>query len=462
MHATRRPFSRFFYLGACLFVFVWGLNTHGKNSAAGDESHYLAVTRSLANDGDLDLANNYNPPNEPGPHARTAVNGRLESVHDIGLPILLVPAYLVASRVSAVAPISIVQRFRMTRPLLEYAIISLFMLALVCAGVAMLARGLTGVTTGVRAMAVAAAMGVSPPVLSHSSLLFPEEIAFVVACGMVWWMHQRAPRAWTTWTLAASLGLLPWFHRKFSLFVLAGVIALVGSRLSYWKTHRRSWWVGLASLVVLPQVAFHVWTIVTWGNIGGPQMLDGLPFSWAGTGRGLAGLLMDRQSGLVSYAPIYLPVIAWWMLAPRRSRWLLVPAASLLLPMSSYVVWWAGFSPAARYLVPIMPFFAVAAAESLEFAVVRWATAALMTLEMPLVLYAWQHPRLLWPTGDGNPLLNRLGPLGRLDQTFLPAVQLGDVRGIVRAALVIVALNVGLFYAARMVRSRRISRVEEG
>jgi hypothetical protein len=37
------------------------------------------------------------------------------------------------------------------------------------------------------------------------------------------------------------------------------------------------------------------------------------------------------------------------MLARAPVRWLLAPAAVLVLPMASFVVWWAGFAPAARH-----------------------------------------------------------------------------------------------------------------
>jgi hypothetical protein len=45
-------------VAACMFLIVWGLTTHGKYSASGDEPHYLLVSRSLAVDRDLDVENN--------------------------------------------------------------------------------------------------------------------------------------------------------------------------------------------------------------------------------------------------------------------------------------------------------------------------------------------------------------------------------------------------------------------
>jgi hypothetical protein len=189
---------------------------------------------------------------------------------------------------------------------------------------------------------------------------------------------------------------------------------------------------GLAIVFLVPHVAFSVWTWRTWGNIGGPQLIDHVPFSLPGIARGFVGLLMDRQYGLVADAPIYLAVLAWWMLAtrsrPSLGAWLWI-VASLVVPMSAYTDWSAGFSPPARYLVPILPFCAVALAESLRFTTMRVVMIALGAAQIVVTLAAWHHPRSLWPWVDGNnPLLRGLGPVGRAYARFLPMVDSGDWR----------------------------------
>lgn len=452
---VRRPWL----LGVALFLFVWGLTTHGKFSASGDEPHYLAITRSLAHDRDLDVSNNYGTDAvgergvEPGPHVRRALDGWLLPVHDIGLPVLLLPVYAVASRIAAAASPEVLLRFRMTPGLFEYSLISLTLLATVCAAIVVLANGLRQITTPGWALVVCAAVGFSPPVMSHSFLIFPETIAFVVSCGVVWWMMQTAPPAWSTWVVGSALALLPWCHRKFALFVVACAAVMVWRRWPSWRASPGR--VALAAAVFLaPQVAFHLWTVRTWGSLGGPQMLDGLPFTLAGAGRGLAGLVMDRQSGLIAYAPMYIALGACWACSRAATRWLLVPVAALVVPMSSYVVWWAGFSPAARYLVPIIPFCAVAVADSLRAPLMRWIVGGLMAAQIPIAIYAWAHPRALWPRDEGNPLLSHLGLVGRAYESWLPPVHFGGAASIVLPAICVALFNVVLFVAARRLGTR--------
>src|SRR5438445_2182550 len=137
------------------FLFTWTLTTHGKYSVTGDEPHYLMITHSLVQDRDLDLANNYARDDGrwfghdhlvAGPHVRISPGGQLLSVHDIGLPILLVPAYIVAQRVAAIPDAGVLSRFRMSRGLFAYSIVSLSLLAATTWGMMQLAEGLAAAT----------------------------------------------------------------------------------------------------------------------------------------------------------------------------------------------------------------------------------------------------------------------------------------------------------------------------
>ena len=132
--------SRLWPVPVVVFLVIWGLTTHGKFSLTGDEPHYLVMAESLRADGDLDLGNNYAPsasPLAPEPvaieqHARLDRRGRLRSVHDPGVAMLLLPVYAVAVQVAGAVPAAALASVRMTPGLFIYAIVSLAQLALAC------------------------------------------------------------------------------------------------------------------------------------------------------------------------------------------------------------------------------------------------------------------------------------------------------------------------------------------
>src|SRR6185503_16489093 len=92
---------------------VWSLTTHGKYSVTGDEPHYLIIAESLLTDRDLAVENNYVSEHgrrfgagglTGGLHVEPNRAGVVWSVHDIGLPVLLLPVYAAATRLATVVP----------------------------------------------------------------------------------------------------------------------------------------------------------------------------------------------------------------------------------------------------------------------------------------------------------------------------------------------------------------------
>jgi hypothetical protein len=141
----------------------------------------------------------------------------------------------------------------------------------------------------------------------------------------------------------------------------------------------------------------------------------------------LGGLLFDREQGLLPFAPIYVLVPAGWLALYRRYRGLalqfLFIVAGYLLPVLTPAInphgWRGGWSPAARFLVPVAPFLAV----MVWFAFVRvrpivavWLVAV---CQLALNLWFWSSPTLMWEDGDGASKLSAalssaIGPPGRI------------------------------------------------
>jgi hypothetical protein len=144
------------------------------------------------------------------------------------------------------------------------------------------------------------------------------------------------------------------------------------------------------------------WTWHYWGNLGGPLMLERAPFSADALRIGSLGLLVDRENGLLVWAPIYLFLPAAWLLARRPGVAWLAPVAALFLMSAAHDQWWGGFSPAARFLVPLVPIFALAAAGVVKDRVLHRLSILLLLPQILISAYGWQYPRTLWPQGDGE------------------------------------------------------------
>jgi hypothetical protein len=396
-----------------IFLVSWGLTTHGKYSATGDEPHYLLVAQSLRSDRDLDLENNYAHNDaalfgasglQPELHARRSRTGRLLPVHDIGIPVVLLPAYVVAANVARVPSDAILRRFHMNRGLFAYSLISLVIIAIVTSAAVIMVgvlehEGLTGWA----AASVVCVAWLSPPVLSNSFLVFPEPFALLItASAVALWAARRRHWGRIDSAVVLALGVLPWFHRKYALFAVALLGVGLWRRRGQIRNLSNASRVGLAVTFLAPSIALAVWTLHTWGNLLGPLAFGRLPFSWSSFANGIVGLFLDRENGLLWWAPIYalLPA-AWWLRRSDLAVWLL-PVGALLIPSAAHDQWWGGFSPAGRFLVPLVPVFCLASVALIRQNVMRYAAFALIVPQVAITAYGWQHPHTFWPRGDGN------------------------------------------------------------
>jgi hypothetical protein len=416
-----------------IVLFTWTLTTHGKFSAAGDEPHYLMVAQSIVADRDLDLANNYAQNDgrlfghdhlQAERHVALTRRGQLDSFGDIGLPILIVPIYIAARAIAAAVPPAVLTRFRMDGGLFTYSIVSVTLIVITAIAMSLLAVAVAAAADVPSALVLVGAAAISPPIVSHAFLVFPEVIALAVTCAVVAFVVRAGhPRdRMRGLALVAALGLLPWVHRKYSFFVVGLLFLLVWVRRDVLDHLSPSDRAIAAGLFVLPQIALHAFTFERWGSIGGPAVAHGVPLSLAVLKHGLGGLWLDRQSGVLAYAPLYWVLPVCWALTWRKTWAYLVPAALLYLPAAAFLEWWGGFSPAARYLVPIMPLCLVPMAHAMRHRAIRYIVALLLVPQLAIDVVIWQHPRALWPAASGvNPALNYLGALGRAYARVLPA-----------------------------------------
>jgi hypothetical protein len=135
----------------------------------------------------------------------------------------------------------------------------------------------------------------------------------------------------------------------------------------------------------------------------------GLAAFFSQSATSLAGLLLDARHGLIVAAPIFLLAPAAWILLKRQSR---TTAYELLILLAAYLVfvinpvtnihgWRGGWSPAARFLVPVVSFAALGV--PMVFAIRRRVIVGLAVIAAQLVMsaYLWGHPMQQWSEGPG-------------------------------------------------------------
>lgn len=310
----------------------------------GDEVYYLTMTYSLWDDGDLDLRDEYAEESyrQFYPQVLTEVDisghhligrqGELYSRHGLGLPLLMLPGWVVGKQVgvslwlTAITAVLVVQLFGLLRQLFPDSE----------------KLGWWGWL----------ALVLSPPLTLYASLLFaeiPAALALTLALRYGLLAKERGNR-WHTAVALMGVLALPWLNPRYALLV--GPVAVV-----FWVQKRR--WLALAAAISTLLPYLHFWVLLgylpTLGDYG-HVLLRVFP-------QGFFGLWLDREAGLVPYGPIYLlalfGVARSWM---RRKEavwgWWNLLWLPYLLFISAYDHWFGGWNPPARMMVPLVPLFA--------------------------------------------------------------------------------------------------------
>jgi hypothetical protein len=319
----------------------------------GDEPHYLAATQSLLKDADLRVANNYAQgdyldyfPGRLEPHfLKRSAAGEIYSIHAPGVSVIVLPAFVVAGYTGAVLT-----------------------MILIAAMTAVLTWRLAFRVSGSAAGAWAGTMAVfaSAPYFFHAFTIYPEIIgSFSVVAG-VWLLieladgHDVSRRELIA--VGTALAVLPWLHTRFA--ILAGILGvLIVLRL----IARPSSPLRIATFLAVPIAAGIAWFAFFYFIWGSPS--PSAPYgpdtntSASYIPRGLIGLLIDQQFGVLTTAPIYLVAIAGaislFRVRPRLTVELLLVVVPYAITVASFAMWWAGAAAPARFLVAILPLAAL-------------------------------------------------------------------------------------------------------
>lgn len=315
---------------------------------SGDEPHYLMVTASLLEDGDLALQDDYAAgryrafhPADLAPHYRVrGLGGVIYSLHAVGLSVLVLPAYAVGG----------------------YAAVSFFM-ALLGVATAWQVRALVRDTIADDAIADAAGwiVGLSPPLLHFAGLVFTEVPAALGLSIALRLALSAAPSASRAWGAGIVLAALPWLNVRYGILVASVLAAALLRRL---PLRVALGWIVPTIATGLALAAYH-------------QALYGFPdprhvygrrpeFAVANVAVGLPGLFFDQEFGLWVYAPVFalaVPGLAWLARAqPRAALTAGGMVVAVVAVASAWPMWRGGFNPPARFLLPVLPVLALGAA----------------------------------------------------------------------------------------------------
>ncbi len=273
---------------------------------AGNEPHHLLAAESIVSDRDVDLADEYRDrayaswyPRDLKTDGRE-VAGRLMEPHGVGFALLIAPAYAIGGARAV-----------------QGEMLALLALAFVLA--AALARRMVPepwATSG------AGLIGLSPPALAASTTITPGVPAAVLLAAAALCALAVRDRARLRYVFGGALLLagLPWLGWT---FVAPGVV--VAWALVVWTLRERR---RLAALVAGEALAASLVFYATindrfYGGLtprsAATATLPDLPFGYVERIPRLAGLWLDREAGLLRWAPLLaLVFFAGWLL--YRSR----------------------------------------------------------------------------------------------------------------------------------------------
>jgi hypothetical protein len=383
-NAERLPLNRLallvFALSLSVYIFLASGLVFPPQPFTGDEPHYLLVTKSLIQDGDINLADNYTDqdyldfyPGKLRPHAYPGKKGNdyLYSKHFPALPLLLVPAYIIGEKASRLSQEK-AQDPRFTRPVIIF--FSRLPLCLFTALLALVFFHLIFDVTGRKSLAVTgwALFAFTTPLIFYSQLIYPEiPVALIVIFVLRDLVFKKESRPLRFILIGAGIAALPWFGIKYIVLsvILFGVLAaaLLRSKKTPENGKRTVFsFLPLAASSLL--YLFFFWSL--YGRFSPVSAYGGIPMdersqtgisSILRTGlfdflKRAAGYLLDQRVGIFIYTPLFILGIAgfFFLFKKKRKESLFVMAIFLAYGMFSAYYYWGGYCPPARPMIPIL------------------------------------------------------------------------------------------------------------
>src|SRR3954469_7084680 len=197
-----------------VYAATFDMRAFDSASYAGDEPHYLLTAKSIINQGDVELTDEYRSrsyrsfyPRTLDPHG-LLTEGRLNEPHGVGFPLVITPAFAVGGPVG----------------------VELLLAALAALAILLAYRLAVRVVPAPWAIGATLAVGLSPPLLGWSTAVYPELPAAAALCGATLLALRVAarPTRRAAYSCFGLIAVLPWLEPKF--LVPGAVVALYAFR----------------------------------------------------------------------------------------------------------------------------------------------------------------------------------------------------------------------------------------
>lgn len=439
-----------------LYASTIGIDAFGRSDYGGDEPHHLLTAQSIVEDRRPDLLDEYRSRaySDWYPYDVRArgvlTSGNLNEPHGVGFPLLIAPAWWSGEETGLDGEVAV-----------ELLMAAIAALALALAYVLALRA-----VPDPWALGATFAVGVSPPMLAYSTSVSPELTAAVALAGAALFALRmdEHPSRRASFACFALLGSLPWLGMS---FVPAGVVVGALALRALRQAGRR--WVTLVALEVVA-VSIAVFLSVNDNLYGGPTPHSAGIGDETGTGASfpggyldrtyrLAALFVDREVGLLRWAPVVALALAgaWLLLRERQGRLAraipalqreeravticALAAAAQLATAAFLAPTMFPFAFPGRHLIAALPLCVPLVALALR----RLPRVAAGLVLLTLVASAWLYANLRWGGGawiDDRPD----APLGPLTDA-LPLFEEGATAAFAFAAALGVAACAALAFA---------------
>ena len=362
--------------------------TYGARTTA-DEPHYLLTAISLAEDRDLDVADELADERWRAFHEaqlpvqeQVLSDGRQLAPHDPLLPLLLAVPVAIGGWVGAK--------------------VALALLAGVLAALTTWTASRRFAVRPWTAAAVVGGLAAAWPLAGYATQVYPELPAALVTLAVVAVTTAPGPPGrGRVLALGLLVSALPWLAVKYVPVAVALVAVLAWH---WWRDgHRRplGWLVGLlgvsgVAFLGLHQLWYGGWTVYAAAEHfagRGELAVVGFDPNLPGRARRLVGLLIGREFGLAAWQPLWLvavPGLAVW-LRRRPAGWdaIVVPLAAGWLTATFVALTMQGWWVPGRQVVVVLPLAGIAAAWWLDRAARGWQAVAVVLGAVGAVGYGW-------------------------------------------------------------------------